>query len=466
MTKRAKRAIRPRRGRTAVLSGAVALLAAGISGGLWAGANAVAPTPKPGVYTLVSAAGGLCLTAPAEDDPDGAQLKQQPCGKERQHWRLTSADDGYTLVTADGGACAGVREARTGAGAPVQQEPCRGGAPSQRWITKAVDDGHRLVNAGSGKCLAVKGGSGEPGARVQQNSCDSAAAKRWTLKAANVATPPPARGTAAPTVTARPTPITAPAPSKPTTTATTAKPTATTPAPRPAGTIPAWPVPKGDDVPLTATQKVTTVFDGDGRRFVGRGALGGSGQSENQPAIFELADGAVLQNVVLGNPAADGVHCSGSCTLRNVWWENVGEDAATFKASSASQIMIVDGGGARGAADKVFQHNGPGTFVIKDFRVEDFGKLYRSCGNCKTQHRRHVEIDNVLVTAQGKVVVGINSNLGDTAKISRLVVGDSARPITVCQRFEGVTKGEPKANGSGPDAAHCLYTPADVTHRP
>ncbi|MEU6239499.1 pectate lyase, partial [Kitasatospora sp. NPDC047058] len=338
------------------------------------------------------------------------------------------------------------RDAKTGAGAAVRQEACQDGAAAQRWTAKAVDGGYRLVNAGSGKCLAVKDGSAEAGAPVQQNSCDSAAGKRWQLRTAD--------GT-----TAKPTPSA--------TATATAKPNATTPTPAPAGAIPAWPTPKGPDVPLTGTRKVDTFFDGGGQRFVGRGPLGSSDQSENQPAMFELADGAVLQNVILGNPAADGVHCAGTCTLRNVWWENVGEDAATFKGTSAAQVMTVDGGGARGASDKVFQHNGPGTFVIKNFRVEDFGKLYRSCGNCKTQYPRHVIIDNVLATGPGKAVVGINANLGDTAKISRLTIaGDAERRIAVCKRFEGVTKGEPKETGSGPDGAHCLYTPSDIGYRP
>jgi len=34
------------------------------------------------------------------------------------------------------------------------------------------------------------------------------------------------------------------------------------------------------------------------------------------------------------------------------------------------------------AEDKVVQHNGGGTVAIDGFCVEDFGKLYRSCGNC------------------------------------------------------------------------------------
>lgn len=65
----AKRAIRAKRGRTAALGSAIALLAAGISGGLWAGANAVAPTLQPDIYILVGAADGLCLSAPDRRRP-------------------------------------------------------------------------------------------------------------------------------------------------------------------------------------------------------------------------------------------------------------------------------------------------------------------------------------------------------------------------------------------------------------
>lgn len=107
----------------------------------------------------------------------------------------------------------------------------------------------------------------------------------------------------------------------------------------------------------------------------------------------------------------DGVHCSGSCTIENVWWEDVGEDAATFKGSDKA-VYTVKKGGAKKASDKViphsslimyyfvgnnivkvFQHNGGGTLDISDFEVSDFGKLYRSCGNCATQYKRTVNIN-------------------------------------------------------------------------
>src|ERR1041384_2971882 len=97
-----------------------------------------------------------------------------------------------------------------------------------------------------------------------------------------------------------------------------------------------FPTPVGTPKPVSATIKVTSSYDGKMARHYGTGALGNGGQNEGQDPIFQLANGATLKNVVLGSPAADGVHCLGTCTLVNVWWEDVGEDAATFKGTSPS----------------------------------------------------------------------------------------------------------------------------------
>ncbi|WP_425583515.1 pectate lyase [Streptomyces macrosporus] len=230
-------------------------------------------------------------------------------------------------------------------------------------------------------------------------------------------------------------------------------------------TAASWPSPTGQQA-VSSTIKVSGTRDGGMVRYYGSGDLGSGGQDEDQGPLFELADGAVLKNVILGAPAADGIHCKGTCTLQNVWWEDVGEDAATFKGTSASQTMTIDGGGARKASDKVFQHNGPGRMVIRNFQVEDFGKLYRSCGNCSKQYQRHVVIENVTVTAPGKSLAGINSNYGDTARLTRVtIVGDSSRKIVPCERYKGVTSGEPTKIGSGPDGVNCLYTASDITYR-
>ncbi|MER6349704.1 pectate lyase [Streptomyces sp. NPDC001595] len=234
-----------------------------------------------------------------------------------------------------------------------------------------------------------------------------------------------------------------------------------------AGAASAWPTAKGTKA-VSSTISVSGTYDGGHQRFQGSGALGGTGQDEGQDPIFKLADGAVLKNVILGSRAADGIHCQGSCTLQNVWWEDVGEDAATFKGKSSSAVYTVYGGGARKADDKVFQFNGAGKLVVTKFQVSDFGKLVRTCGNCSTQYKnRQVIINDVDVTAPGKSIVGINSNFGETASLRKVRIhGDSAKKIKPCTRFQGNDTGaEPKELGTGPDGTYCRYTASDLTYQ-
>lgn len=213
-----------------------------------------------------------------------------------------------------------------------------------------------------------------------------------------------------------------------------------------------------------STMELSGTFDGGMRRFVGTGDLGGSDQEEGQDPLFELANNTTLRNVIIGSPAADGIHCEGNCTLENVWWEDVGEDAATFRGGDSTRVTI-DCGGARAAVDKVLQHNGGGTVVINDFYVENFGKLYRSCGNCDESFDRHVEITNLLARAPGDALVGVNSNFGDTAILRNVFLIDSALTIQPCERYTGTTSGnEPVRNGVGPDGQTCRYQPSDVVY--
>jgi hypothetical protein len=128
-----------------------------------------------------------------------------------------------------------------------------------------------------------------------------------------------------------------------------------------------WPTPNGSQA-VSSTIPISGTKDYGMKRLYGTGDLGSGNQDEDQGPILKLADGAVLKNVILGAPAADGIHCQGSCTLQNVWWEDVGEDAATFRGGN-DDTYIVYGGGARKASDKVFQHNGGGTLTIRNFQV-------------------------------------------------------------------------------------------------
>ncbi|MGW2621025.1 pectate lyase [Streptomyces sp. NPDC001500] len=216
---------------------------------------------------------------------------------------------------------------------------------------------------------------------------------------------------------------------------------------------------------LTATRRVTGVFDGALTRFTGA-APAGEGQEEGGKPLFELADGAVLKNVVLGSPASDGVRCLGSCTLENVFWEDVGEDAAAFLGESADARYVVSGGGAAGTAGKVFRFDGAGTLTVRNFEVADFGKLVRSCGDCAKQFRRHVVLEDVTATAPGGDLVGINADLGDTARLSGITVrGDSGRKIVPCQKFRSTTGGEPEKLDATADGVNCVFEQGDVTFR-
>lgn len=210
------------------------------------------------------------------------------------------------------------------------------------------------------------------------------------------------------------------------------------------------------EVTLVETMAISGTFDGGNRRFIGGGDLGDGGQDEGQAPLFRLADGAVLENIIIGAPAADGVHCQGSCTLRNIFWEDVGEDAATFRGTGAT--VVIEGGGASNAEDKVFQDNrgAGGSVTISNFAVSDFGKLYRSCGNCSTQARREVVLSDIAAVAPGDVLAAINVNFGDTVRMSGITIEGE---IGVCDLFEGNATGdEPTKVGQGPDDTACVLS--------
>ncbi|MFF7090932.1 pectate lyase [Streptomyces rubradiris] len=227
-----------------------------------------------------------------------------------------------------------------------------------------------------------------------------------------------------------------------------------------------WPTPNGSQA-VSSTISVSGTKDYGMKRLYGSGDLGSGGQDEDQGPLLELAPGAVLKNVVIGAPAADGVHCLGSCTLQNVWWEDVGEDAATFRGSSSSNVYTVSGGGAKEASDKVFQFNGAGTLNVSNFAVKNFGTFIRSCGNCKTQYKRTINLSGIEATYKGSRLVGINTNYGDSATLRTItIVGDTSRKIVPCQKYIGNNTGaEPTTNGSGPDGTYCKYSSSDITYK-
>lgn len=390
-------------------------------------------------YTLTSRKSGLALEA--QGTSAGSGLTQAAAtGATSQQFRFAAGSGGaYRLVNRASGLAVTVPSGTT------VTQAADTGAGNQLWKTVVQSDYVRLATT-SGAVLQVTGASTKAGAAIQTGTDGKSYHQQWEIKRVGAAT----GGT---TPSATPSASATPKPSA-SATATAA------PAPA-AGSFAKWPTAAGQQK-VTATIKISGTRDLGMVRYYG---LSAGGQSESQPPMFQLEDGAVLKNVILGTGAGDGVHCLGTCTLENVWWEDVEEDAATFKGTSASQTMTVNGGGARSATDKTFQHNGPGTFVIKNFQLQDFGKLYRSCGNCSKQYARTVKVENVLITAPGKSLVGINSNLGDKATLSGItIVGDSSKKIAICEEYKGVTSGEPSKVSSGPSAA-CGYTASSITYK-
>jgi pectate lyase C len=119
-------------------------------------------------------------------------------------------------------------------------------------------------------------------------------------------------------------------------------------------------------------------YDGQCQRYVAGPAVGDGSQSESQLPVFRVEQGATLKNVVLGAPAADGIHVHGSATLTNIVWEDIGEDAMTIKESGE---VTLNGGAAYNSADKVFQINAASTFRVSNFTADTAGKFIRQNGN-------------------------------------------------------------------------------------
>jgi hypothetical protein len=304
----------------------------------------------------------------------------------------------------------------------------------------------RLLNADNGSVLST--GSGSPGTI----SFSSTSLKKLTLDITSASSAPRIAefetyaGGSSPTSSPTAGPTSSP----------TAGPTPTGGTGTPTG---AWPTSTGS-VKISGTVSVSGTFDGGMKTYC---CIGDGSQSESQDPMFEIANGGTLQNVIIGSPAGDGVHCEGTCTIRNVWWNDIGEDAATFKGTGNGTSYVI-GGGAKSGSDKTFQHNGNGTVSISGFYLSGSGKLYRACGNCTSSYQRNVKIDNVLLN-DIDMVAGINSNWGDTATITRVTISNSSS-VVVCGKYQGVSKGsEPKYLGEGWNDSNCKVNKSDITYK-
>uniref|UniRef100_A0A914LQX2 Probable pectate lyase F n=1 Tax=Meloidogyne incognita TaxID=6306 RepID=A0A914LQX2_MELIC len=220
---------------------------------------------------------------------------------------------------------------------------------------------------------------------------------------------------------------------------------------------------------LKAPKKVGGKFDCKYDRYIPDPQIFGDGsQRERQKHVFILKNGATLSNCIIGaapgtQGSADGIICIGDCNINNVWFEDVGEDAITFYGTSGDPVYNVKGGGARHAADKVFQFDGKGTANIEDYYVEDYVRLFRCCGNCKTEYERRVNIRNLTAIdgMPGQFIVGINE--GDVAHLHDIKIDTEG--VHPCKLFKPKAGGEPKSLGTGINE-YCDYEEAEINYIP
>ena len=228
--------------------------------------------------------------------------------------------------------------------------------------------------------------------------------------------------------------------------------------------VPVWPTATGAAVNISATRTIAanTVYDGKMALHNGSGsgdfakdcsASGTASQGTTDP-LFILEDGATIQNVIVGNHGADGIHCKGSCTIKNVWFPYVCDDEVTALSGSSGTVTI-DGGGAKNAHDKLFQDNGHGKFVIQNFYGEKLGKMYRACGEGGACDSTKGNVTLTNVTAVGvDQIVGVTKGR-DTASFSKICTFQTP---TICQMYDS----SDNALTDGPDATTCKYKWTDT----
>ena len=190
----------------------------------------------------------------------------------------------------------------------------------------------------------------------------------------------------------------------------------------------------------------SNLYDFGNERIGVNNTVACDGDVEGQLAVFEVQDGVTVKNLIIagGLHGGNGIVCKGSCTLDHVYWEDVCEDAATSTKDGAT--MLITSSIALHASDKVFQQNAKGdakTIILNSY-ISDFGKLWRSCGDCTSNGGpRHLIIENVRVEGIKTAVAGANRNYGDTVTIKSLYVKggyDSGQDKPrICTEYNGVT---------------------------
>ncbi|MDP5238412.1 pectate lyase [Uliginosibacterium sp. 31-16] len=234
-----------------------------------------------------------------------------------------------------------------------------------------------------------------------------------------------------------------------------------------------------------------------------------NGDDDNQAPIIKLYNAKIINAKFAQGKAGKGIQCwSGTCSVENVTFDEVCEDAIStradgvtlnIKGSTFKNTMSTDLAYGK-KPDKFIQVNQknvkvsisnshfyivPATSSTPKPLTGKAGKIVRTCGNCSGNiGPRTITMSNVYAHGPFSSIAGVNSKYRynstiDTVTISGLQVEGYKAPASgkvestppICEEFEGIDKAK---DGSGVDSPKigqawkdksksCLVTPADVT---
>ncbi|GEM_PF-2368572 len=367
-----------------------------------------------GRYVIVSKLNGNALDVDSFSTTGGANVMTWfTLGYSNQQFDVTALGDGtYSIRAVHSGMSLDVWEWNAGDGAEVRQWGYNG-ADNQRWYIDDRGNGHfSVISKFSNKALDVWGASMFAGADARLYSYWGGSGQLWSFLRV------------------------------------------------------------GSASECYAGASLLHTFVDCGGKTIG---LSCSGDDESQGAVLSLYNSSVRNVKLSASGGADGIHCNGgNCTLADVQWQDVCEDAATNK-SEGGTMTIVGGSaynsnsGYGGKPDKIFQHNSKNSTTIIGGGFTAYGqhgKLWRSCGNCSNNGGpRNVIIDNVNIDADIGSIAGVNRNYGDVATIRNLRIKNySSGNPPVCEEYQGVQKGSSSTKyGEAWNTAACNVSTSDVS---
>jgi hypothetical protein len=182
-----------------------------------------------------------------------------------------------------------------------------------------------------------------------------------------------------------------------------------------------------------------------------------AGDQDSVDPLIEVENGGTVRNVIMGERVGDGIHCLGSCTIENVWFPYVCDDAISVMGGGT---VTIRNSGFKNARDKTIQHNGTATVNIDNVYIETAGKLYRSCGDgCSSSSSRTANISNIVAIGVDQVA-GVSEN--DTVNLENICVH---RSFSICSIYEpgSSTESTEGVNGSneGP-SSNCNFSASDT----